>query len=233
MVNSPSVNGEPASSAQGNANDSDSIATNTTTPTTTTPQHSLQQASTTTTTASATPMTPLQLLQSFLKAQSTRSQISNELQIAFNESAITDAALQKVIEISSSGLLQVKNECQAVINLLSTRVMNDTATMMTSASSSSQSNDNGIDDDDSSVIKRMISECKAIEVLEKDRIAEELRRLQLFRIGKLNDMAMEEQQQQTNGLQGQEEESTAAACIVEQRQKVASIKSALETSQRK
>lgn len=227
MVNSPSVNGDAGSVARGkdndNDNDNDSIARNTTTTTTAAPQYSSLQASSTHT---VTPMTPLQLLQSFLKAQSTRSQISNELQIAFYESAITDAALQRVIEISSSGLLEVKNECQAVINLLSTRV-NDTTTTMISASSQT----NGLDDGDSVIIKRMISECKAIEALEKERIGEELKRLQLFRIGKLNDMAMEEQQQSVQ--EAQEEEESTAACIVEQRQKVASIKSALETSQKK
>ncbi|KAL7008160.1 hypothetical protein EMMF5_002342 [Cystobasidiomycetes sp. EMM_F5] len=60
----------------------------------------------------------LALLQRFLIIQQTRAGISNELAIAFRESGITDAALARVVEISSVGLLEVKEEAQAIIESL-------------------------------------------------------------------------------------------------------------------
>lgn len=168
-------------------------------------------------------MSPLQLLHSFLKAQSTRTSISNELVIAFSETDITDLALNKVIEISSAGLLEVKTECQAVINLLSTRINESRSAAADNATTASTRNimmtTNEIRD-----VEKMREECTAIERLEKERIAEELKRLQLMRIAKLSDLAEEE----VKHGQGSE-----AACMVEQRRKVQSIKSAMEISQKK
>lgn len=149
-------------------------------------------------------MTPVQLLQAYLKAQATRSGISNELVTAFSESDITDAALSKVIEISSSGLLEIRAECEAVITLLSSRAEEIQGLSAASA------------------VRQMTNECTEIERLEKERISEETKRLQLLRIGRLNELAESEIVQDSN-----------AACMVEQRQKLANIKSATETSQRK
>lgn len=175
MVNAPSVDGDDAASG-----------------------------SRSTTTSLQDTMSPLQLLQAYLKAQATRSGISNELVTAFSEPDITDAALQKVIEISSSGLLEVRAECEAVITLLSTR------------------SDEMQESNESTAVRRMANECIAIERLEKDRISEETKRLQLLRIRRLNELAEDENTQ----------ESTAA-CMVEQHQNLANIKSATEISQRK
>lgn len=149
-------------------------------------------------------MTPLQLLQAYLKAQATRSGISNELVNAFSEKDITDAALQKVIEISSAGLLEVRSECEAVITLLAKRA------------------DESQDSAHAANVRRMANECTGIEKLEKDRIAEETKRLQLLRIGRLNELD-----------EGEDFQESSAACMVEQRQKLSSIKSALETSLRR
>lgn len=177
MVNSPSVNGDDAAATSSQS---------------------------TTTTSLQDTMTPLQLLQAYLKAQATRSAISNELVTAFSESDITDAALQKVIEISSSGLLEVRAECEAVITLLSKRA------------------DDLQDAENANAVRRMANECTAIERLEKERISEETKRLQLLRIGKLNELAESEDNQ-----------NSTAACMVEQRQQLANIRSATETSLRK
>lgn len=61
---------------------------------------------------------PLSLLQRFLILQQTRAAISNELTGAFNEQGISDAALNKVVEISSIGLLEVRQEVQEIIDNL-------------------------------------------------------------------------------------------------------------------
>ena len=56
----------------------------------------------------------LSLLRRFLQLQETRVALSNELTSAFDESHITDAALDRVIQISSLGLLEVKNEVSEI-----------------------------------------------------------------------------------------------------------------------
>ncbi|CAD6577180.1 MAG: hypothetical protein CYPHOPRED_000183 [Cyphobasidiales sp. Tagirdzhanova-0007] len=69
--------------------------------------------------AGADAATVLPLLRSFMLAQATRTSISNELDIALNEADITDAALARVIQISSMGLLEVKAETEFIIETLS------------------------------------------------------------------------------------------------------------------
>lgn len=54
------------------------------------------------------------LLRRFLQLQETRVALSNELTSAFDEPHITDAALDRVIQISSLGLLEVKNEVSEI-----------------------------------------------------------------------------------------------------------------------
>lgn len=67
----------------------------------------------------------LDLLQRFLKLQSTRVSISAELTSAFEEPHITDAALDRVIQISSLGLLEVKNEVAEILAELEQNRAND------------------------------------------------------------------------------------------------------------
>jgi hypothetical protein len=158
-----------------------------------------------------TTLSPLELFQSFLKAQSTRSAISNELVAAFSETNITDAVLQKVIEISSVGLFEVKNECEAIITLLVKKT---------------DSHNGDAPPVDAQAIKQLTDASKAIEQIEKERVAEETKRLQLLRIATLNKLLEEEQDDAIS-------KESMAACMVEQRQKLENIKAASEISQRK
>ena len=102
---------------------------------------------------------PLSLLQRFLILQQTRAAISNELTGAFNEQGISDAALNKVVEISSIGLLEVRQEVQEIIDKLALTCP------------------------ENAVAER--SAMKSIEELEKKRITELTRAHQLRRIRSL------------------------------------------------
>ena len=103
---------------------------------------------------------PLSLLQRFLILQQTRAAISNELTGAFNEQGISDAALNKVVEISSIGFLDVRQEVQEIIDKLAREHY-------------------------SQDVLAEVSAMKSIEELEKKRITELTRAHQLRRIRSL------------------------------------------------
>ena len=60
----------------------------------------------------------LSRLQAFMRVQATRTSIANELDIAFSEVGITDAALARVIQVSSMGLLEIKAEVEGIVESL-------------------------------------------------------------------------------------------------------------------
>jgi len=114
----------------------------------------------------STSMTNLALLQGFLKAQQTRTSISHELSDAFHEHGITDEALNKVVHISSIGLLEIRTEVEEILVRLR------------------QQQTQGVADAD---VQAAIRSIVRIEELEKDRIQAMVLQLQMERILKLRE----------------------------------------------
>lgn len=113
----------------------------------------------------------LKLLQQYTRAQETRTGINIELSKAFDEEDISDPALQKVVEISSIGLLEVKGEGLDII-----------AKLEALAGQAGEA-------------KEAAKTCRAIEALEKERLTESTRGQQLKRIQKLSRTDQDEEQQ--------------------------------------
>ena len=115
--------------------------------------------------------TVLSRLQRFLILQSTRTSIAHELESAFGEQpTITDEALNRVIQLSSIGLLEVKNEVAEILAILEAKHGNE--------------------------CKEEIFCIKEVERLENERVKESIKGLQVGRLGNVNRETMDEQAKQ-------------------------------------
>lgn len=111
--------------------------------------------------------TVLSRLQRFLVLQATRTSIAHELESAFAEQpSITDEALSRVIEISSTGLLEVKGEVIEILAILEAQ--------------------------HGSECKEEIFCIKEVERLENERVKESIKGLQVGRVGNVNRETMDE-----------------------------------------
>lgn len=124
----------------------------------------------------------LSLLQAFLKAQQTRTSISHELEEAFEEQGITDQALNKVIQISSIGLLEIRNEVQGLIDALtgSTGGTEDGAPATTATAAAVPSSGSTVSND-------ILRSIQRVEELEKERIHASVVHLQMKRMLRLRE----------------------------------------------
>lgn len=109
-----------------------------------------------------------ELLREFMSAQATRTGINNELQIAFDERGITDAALSRVIEISSVGLLEVRAKIEAIVGELERKQGPSAA--------------------------EAVRLCAEVERLERERLTQATRKQQLQRIRHLSSTASSSQE---------------------------------------
>jgi hypothetical protein len=115
--------------------------------------------------------TVLGRLQRFLILQATRTSIAHELESAFAEQpTITDEALNRVVQLSSIGLLEVKGEVTEILAILEAKHGNE--------------------------CKEEIFCIKEVERLENERIKESIKGLQVGRVGNVNRETMDNEARQ-------------------------------------
>lgn len=117
----------------------------------------------------------LSLLTTFSRNQSTRTSLSHELVSAFSELGITDEALTKVVQVASMGLLEVRAENEAVIDTLASLSNTTVAEAATAVVA-------GSFEGERQTAREMLSVCREVERLEKERLREQTQSLQVMRM---------------------------------------------------
>lgn len=133
--------------------------------------------------------TILSRLQRLLILQATRTSIAHELEAAFDEQpTITDEALNRVIQISSVGLLEVKGEMAEILSTLEAQHGNE--------------------------CKEEIFCIKEVERLEKQRLEESIKGLQVGRLASITSQNMDDAARQDVERAVQDSKKRFVVCLV-------------------